>query len=188
MRNLLVILGLILTFGFTSCTKPEDLPQPMEIEEVETVDETISVFGEWVLIGGNMYLENLETGETTVIPHFGGSTTVSSLRYEGSLYDIEDLVVNTTTWTFIAPPSIPNTGEFWLNNDSANPYGLNLTSSNMTIVENSTGTQKLGGSARPLSAYSNGIPNQANFYIQETYTSINGANYKYYNELTFEKI
>ena len=187
MRNLLVVLGLFLAIGFTSCNKEYIQPANEVVEEAGTIDETVSVFGEWLLVDGKMYIENLETGEKTVYNHFDVSKNVSSLRYEGIMFEFERIVKDSTTWTFIAPPNIPNTGEFWLNNDSIQPYGFYLTTSNMSIVENSTGPQQMGGSSRPLSAYLNGVPNQANFYVQETYASINGENVKYFSELTFEK-
>jgi len=187
MRNLLVVLVLFLAIGFTSCQKEELLPPNEPVEEAGTIDETLSVFGEWVLVDGKMYIDNLDTGEKTVYNHFDDSKSVSSLRYEGVIFEFERIVKDSTTWTFIAPPSIPNTGEFWLDNDSLQPYGFYLTTSNMSIVENNTGTQQLGGSSRPISAYLNGTPNQANFYVQETYASINGENVKYFSELIFEK-
>jgi len=188
MRNLIIALGLILSITFTSCQKQEVRPQIEIVEEAGTIDETISVFGDWLLVGGTMYMENLETGEKTSYSHFDANKTVSSLRYSGWMYDIERLVVDSTTWSFVAPPNIPNTGEFYLNGNTTQPYGFHLTTSNMSIVENSTGPQQMGGSARPISAYLNGVPNQANFYVQEAYESINGVNYKYFSELTFEKI
>ena len=184
------ILGLIFLFtlvSLNSCQKETLEPQITLVEDAGTVENTISVFGEWLLVDGKMYIENLSTGEKTVYNHFDQNKHVSSLRYDGIMYEFERIVVDSTTWTFIAPPSIPNTGEFWLNNDSIQPYGFYLTTSNMTIVENSSGPQQLGGSSRPLSAYLNGVNNQVNFYVQETYASIDGENVKYFSELTFEK-
>lgn len=135
-----------------------------------------------------MYMENLETGEKTVYEHFDDTKTVSSLRYEGQMFEFERIVVDSTVWSFISPDHIPNMGEFWLNYDSLNPYGFNLTTSNMSIVEWSTGPTQLGGSSRPLSAYlSDYSDNSVNFYVQETYESIGGVNYKYFSELTFVK-
>jgi len=187
MKKLLVLLGLFLFINLTSCQKKIITPNVEPIVQVENVDSTISVFGEWLLVDGKMYIDNLDTGEKTVYGHFDNNKTVSSLRYEGVVFDFERIVKDSTTWTFIAPPTIPNTGEFWLNNDSIQPYGFYLTTSNMTIVENGFGPQKLGGSSRPISAYLNGTDNQANFYVQETYGSIDGNNVKYFSELTFEK-
>jgi len=183
MRKLLAISLLILLTGSISCQK--EVIEP--INEVVEPLETLSVFGEWVLVGGNMYIENLETNVKTVYSHFDDNKSVSSLRLEGNMFNIERIVKDSTVWTFIAPPNIPNYGEFWLNNDSLQPYGFYLTTSNMSIVENNTGDQQLGGSSRPLSAYLNGVPNQATFYIQEIYSSIGGENVKYFSELTFEK-
>ncbi len=179
--------NLILLFAFLSLISCEkELPPP--IEEPIPVEETISVFGDWLLVDGKMYIENLETGEKTVYNHFDDTKTVSSLRYDGSIFELERIVVDSTIWSFIAPTDIPSIGEFWLNNDSLTPYGFNLTTSNMSIVEWPTGPTQLGGSSRPLSAYiSNYSENSVNFYVQESYESIDGMNCKYFSELTFVK-
>ena len=188
MKNYLLILAVIVGIGFTSCQKETIEPNSQQVENAGTIDETISIFGEWVLVDGKMYMENLETGEKFVYNHFDANKTASSLRYEGYMFEFERIVKDSTTWTFIAPNNVPGTGEFWLNNDSIQPYGFYMTNSNMTIVENSTGPQQLGGSSRPITAYIDDYGQQTvNFYVQEAYTSINGENWKYFNELTFQK-
>lgn len=184
MKNFILIFAVILGLGFTSCQKEEIKPN----NSVEMVDETIEIFGEWVLVDGKMYMENLETGEKTVYSHFDATQNVSSLRYGGYMYEFERIVQDSTTWTFVEPQYNSNMGEFWLDNDSIQPYGLYLTNSNMSIVENSTGPQQLGGSSRPLTAFIDEYGNQTvNFYVQEAYENINGVNYKYFSELTFQK-
>jgi hypothetical protein len=184
MKNLLVVLTLIFGFTLTSCHKEEVTPPNTLIEEVET----ISVFGEWLLVDGKMYMENLETGEKTVYDHFGPTKSVSSLRYDGYMFEFERIVVDSTLWTFTTPYNIPGTGQFWLDNDSIQPYGFYVTDTNMTIVENSVGVTQLGGSARPITAFiDEDGTNSVNFFVQEAYESINGVNYKYFSELTFQK-
>lgn len=188
MKNLALIFTIILGIGFTSCQKEDILTNQDVVEEAGTIDNTISIFGEWLLVDGKMYMENMDTGEKTVYDHFDASKTVSSLRYEGYMFEFERIVVDSTTWTFIAPNSIPGTGEFWLDNDSIQPYGFYITNSNMSIIEHTSGPQQLGGSSRPITAYIDDYNSQTvNFYVQEAYTSINGENFKYFSELTFQK-
>jgi len=181
----ILFLTLFLFLGF-SCQKAEK-PQP-KVDDTEISEETILLFGDWKLLSGRVYMENLETHEKIFYRHFDSVKTVSSLRYSGWLFDIERIVRDSTTWSFRRPKH-GTIGEFWLNGDSLNPYGLNITKSNLTIVENSTGPTKLGGSSRPISAFIDDYNKViVNFYIQETYESIDGINYKYFSELKFRKL
>jgi hypothetical protein len=173
----------------TSCKKEDIQPNSQVPTEV---NQEIGIYGKWVLVGGSMYVENMETGQKTKYDHFGLGKTTSSLNYDGSLFDIEAIEVNVTTWSFYQPPSVPGYGDFVLNGDTQNPYGFYVTKNNWTIMENPQSTSanmQMGGSSRPITAticdYSDST---VYFYIQEGYTSIDNQNYTYISELKFKKI
>ena len=196
MKRLFYLFFAFLFIFFTSCEKEE-----LEDENIEVVDpyaiseeDTISIYGKFLLLSGKMYVTNLETNEKKVYNHFDAVKTTSSLRYSGSQYEIEDLTQNITTWEITPPPYVPGNGEFILNNDSLNPYGFHVTKSNWTIVEHSlTGnygiTQKMGGSSRPLYGY---LLDKADstvvFRLHEGYENIGGYNCRYVSELVFKKL
>jgi hypothetical protein len=190
MKKILILLLVSLSIGFASCEKQTLTPTQEQVETAGTIENEVSIYGEWLLVDGKMYMENLETGQLVVLNHFDPTKTVSSLRYSGIMFAIEEIEINVTTWTFIAPPSVPGIGEFWLNSDSLAPYGFNVTNSNWTIIEHPStidpSDMKLGGSARPISAYI--VDGEVKFYVHEAYESINGVNWKYFSELTFQKI
>lgn len=188
MKNFFYLLLAIFTISLSSCHKEDIKTNADNVNDVGNIDKTISIFGTWTLVSGKMYMENLETGEKIVYNHFDSIKRVSSLRYSGYMFDLERIVADSTTWTFVAPPNIPNTGEFWLNNDSLRPYGFYVTNSNMSITEWSTGESKLGGSSRPIHAYIYDYSKkQVSFFIQEAYENIDGVNFKYFSELIFQK-
>jgi len=183
---------IVLTFAFTSCKKEEGLKTNDEqIKELGTIEEGILLYGEWKLVSGKMYIENMETGEKTVYDHFGPNKTTSSLRYSGAQFEIEMIEQNVTTWEFIAPPNWQGYGEFILDGDTVQPYGLYILESNWSIVEHPTATastMQLGGSSRPLQAVVTDYDaQQVAFTIQEAYESIDGYNCNYYSELIFQK-
>ncbi len=183
---------LMFMFFFVSCEK--ETIEPVQTEEVSvTPVEEIRIYGKWLLLDAKMYVENIETHQKTVYNHFDVNKTVSSLRYSGSIYEIEDIEQNVTTWEFHQPLNIPGNGEFILNSDTIQPYGFYVTKSNWTIVEHPlafmNGGTQIGGSSRPIDALILDYDeNVVNFYIQMTYESIDGYNSKYFNELTMIKI
>ena len=186
-RLIYLVSALVLTL--TSCHK--EVIQPNSQPTV-LVDQEIGLYGEWLLVGGSMYMENLETGKKTKYDHFGPGKTISSLDYNGSDLDIEVIEVNVTTWSFYQPLVVPGYGRFALNGDTLNLYGLNVTKHNWTIMENpqaTMSTMQMGGSSRPINAkicdYSDST---VYFYVQEGYTSIDNENYSYISELKFKKI
>ena len=138
-----------------------------------------------------MYIENMETGEKTVYDHFSPTKTTSSLRYSGAQLEFESIEQNVTTWEFIAPPNWNGYGEFILDGDTAQPYGLYILDENWSIVEHPTATastMQLGGSSRPLQAVVTDYNTQrVAFTVQEAYEAIDGYNCNYYSELIFEK-
>ena len=183
-RLLLIIIVLF------SCEKQEP-PKPNPVVN-EVLPISISYEGKWLLVSGKMYIINLETNENTVYNHFDLNKKTSSLRYDGSLFSIEDIEVDKTTWTFYSPKYIPGTGLFVLNDDTTKKFGFYVTKRNCSIIEHPTSKSnelQLGGSARPISAIiKNHEERTAYFYIQEAYLSINGYNCKSFNELVFKKI
>lgn len=183
-----VILAVILSLT-VSCKK-EDI-QPNVDPPVEQNQE-IRIYGKWLLIGGSMYMTNMETNVKTKYDHFGPNKTISSLDYDGADIEFETIELNVTTWSFYQPPSVPGFGEFVLNGDLTNPYGFYVTNNNWTIMEHpqsNASDMQMGGYSRPISAtiysYSDSI---VYFYVQNGYTSIDNQNYSYFSELKFQKI
>ena len=184
---------ILLVFLLVSCQKEELEPQTTP-QTNDSKTDTVSLYGKYTLLSGKMYVDNMETYQKTVYNHFSGSKTTSSLRYGGSLFPFEDIMQNVTTWEIIGPKTPSGHGEFILNNDLNDPYGFYITRSNWSIVEhpltNTNGiTQKLGGSARPISGYLlNKIDSTVIFRIQTGTGNINGYNCRYFSELKFKKL
>jgi len=190
MKNLIKLLCVLLLT--VSCeTEPLYIPCTTQYP---TTQNTISyvdinfIEGCWELLGGKLYMENLETGESTELFHFQYSDT-SSLRYNGSMYEFEDIIKNNTFWCFDFPVNVPGMGNFILNNDTVTPYGLSVTENNLTVTEPLVGQYLLlGGSGRPLLYEIVNLEHRVvNFYVQETYENIDGYNYRYYSKLKFKK-
>lgn len=185
----LIYLIIVASLVLVSCKKENLNPNP----QIPTqVNQEIRLYGKWLLVGGSMYVENMETGEKTKYDHFGPGKTTSSLNYDGSVFAIEVLELNTTTWSFYEPPAVPGFGDFVLNGDIQHPYGFYVTKNNWTIMEHPQSTSsntQMGGSSRPISAsICNYSDSTVYFYVQEGYTSINNQNYTYISELKFKKI
>jgi hypothetical protein len=194
MRNFLFIGTFLLLL--TSCQPDAVLPTdtyPTGLGSMTAVDSgpTVSMWGRFKLISGVMYVDNRETNERLVFNHFNSTKHVSSLRWGGSLFDIENIEENVTTYSFYQPMSYPGYGKFVLNDDPTKRYAVYFVGSNKTIVEDPiyTGNVLMGGSSRPFSGqtvdYANGI---IRIQIQEMEGSINGYNCHYWSELTFQKV
>jgi hypothetical protein len=185
----LIYLIIAASLVLVSCKK-ENLKPNSQIPT--QVNQEIRLYGKWLLVGGSMYVENMETGEKTKYDHFGPGKTTSSLNYDGSVFAIEVIELNTTTWSFYEPPAVPGFGDFVLNGDIQHPYGFYVTKNNWTIMEHpqsTSGNMQMGGSSRPISAsICNYSDSTVYFYVQEGYTSINNQNYTYISELKFKKI
>lgn len=188
MKNLIYLLAVSLVLITSSCQKENIQPT---VQPEQSIQE-IRLYGKWLLVGGSMYMTNLETGQKTKYDHFGPNKTISSLDYNGSDIELETIEVNVTTWSFYQPPAVPGYGEFVLNGDMQTPYGFYVTKNNWTIMEHPQSTasnMQMGGSSRPISSeICNYSDSTAYFYVQEGYTSINGQNYSYISELKFRKI
>tara|TARA_R110000803_G_scaffold32141_1_gene71144 strand:+ start:1082 stop:1675 length:594 start_codon:yes stop_codon:yes gene_type:complete len=189
------LLLLLLIFG--SCEKSNfEIPkhEPVTITPNNSHrhnQDCFTIWGKWELIGSSMYLTNLETNEEWVESQFGNGGGLGSLRYYEPLYDFEVLEKNKTTWFFSPPNNIPGIGRFVLNQDSLNVYGLNVTSSNYTIIENfnslSVEDLLLGGSSRNISPFFSGDCRRMEVMTQEVYENIDGYNHHYYSILQFLK-
>jgi len=195
MKNLFLLVLLSFTLVFTSCQKEDyktiDETNRTTLEEKGEIVEGILIYGEWKLLSGQMFIENLDTGSKEVYDHFSPTKPVSSLRYSGAVLEIETIEANVTTWSFIAPSNFIGAGDFWLGNDSIQPYGLQVMGEHFSIIEHPTATastMQLGGSSIPFTTVVEDYTNQiVIFTIQEAYENINGYNCRYYSELRFQK-
>ena len=190
MKIILKILFLLLIIS--GCEKEPLLPpcDPTQYNnDTTTYVKSHLLDGVWKVMGGTMYMENLDTGEEEEIFLFSNGP-VGSLRYDGSMYDFETLVRHRTTWTFNFPENTPDMGTFFLNGDSIYPYSLSVTENNLTVCEHISGQYiMLGGSSRPINYEVVDHHNKIiNIYVQETYANINGYNYYYYSKLRFKKL
>ena len=154
-------------------------------------DNDLKPWGKWILRDACMYV-TYDNGEKIKLDHFSPTKTVSSLRYDGhSLFDIENIAKNVTTWSFYRPYSNPGAGLFVLNCDTAKHYLVQYTGKNTSIIESDRMPlqSNLGGSARPFQGvttdYDNGI---IAVTIEEVVGSINGRNCNYYTVLSMQRI
>ena len=185
MKNLILLALLSLTLVFTSCEKEPLIDDTNRTELNGEIVEGISVYGNWTLLSGQMFIENLETGGKEVYDHFSSTKSTSSLRYGGTQFNIETIEQNVTTWTFTS------SAEFYLNNNTTQPYGFQVMGPHFSIIEHPTATAtttQMGGSSRPFQTYVEDYTNQiVVFVVQEAYENINGYNCRYYSELRFQK-
>lgn len=183
MKNISYIIFIFVIFIYTNC----------EIGKIDTIDENDSIeivdntfiYGEWRLIKGQMFFENLDTDEKFYKRHFGNGREISSLRYSGIAYELEKIILNYTIWKF------KKNNTFILNKKENTPYGLNISNSYISITENPLNdTVLLGGSARPIDIIE--IDEQKMIIkISTIYENINingNYNFRYFNILIFEKI
>lgn len=149
----------------------------------------ITRWGKFQLIDAVMYFDNYDTGEKKVYNHFGLGKTHSSLRWGGSMFSIEDIVKDSTTYSFWKPQQYPGTGRFVLNGDTTKFYLVNYIGSYNTIIEDSQhGQQNMGGSARPFSAQTKSYSDSTIYMeIEEMIEGIQGYNCRYFTLLTLKK-
>ena len=151
MKTSKIILGISLVIIFLFSCKKENI-SPSKVPTTIQKD-SLSLWGTWKVVGGSVFVSNLWTGEKTYYSHFGPGRTRSSLRLDGSIFPIEDITKDSTTYRFVRPLATnPSMGFFYLNNDEV-PYGLSVRSFNLSIIENPNGqvSPRMGGSARPIS-------------------------------------
>lgn len=179
-------LFLLILIFFISCKKDS----PLE-EKAKVVKDTrsLTMWGTFLVLDAQLYLDNHETGAKLVYNHFSDSKSVSSLRYDGSNFEIENLVKGVTTYSFYQPRG-GNVGTFLLNGDSSKVYGLNIMGPYTTIIEHPTsGIQLMGGSARPFGGWTIDYDNKIILlHIEEVEGSVDGYNCHYYTEIRLKKI
>lgn len=202
MKTILIFMLSFLFIGLLSCEKETLIEEPsnsISVEKNRTVQDTI--YGKWLLVDARMYVNFSDVmtptcGDKVYYEHFSNERTISSLRHDGYYFPIEVIEKDKTVWEFKAPPSVPGTGEFILNEDYEHPMGFQVlygsTSSFIwKIIEHPLTTNiedmQLGGSARQFNAYSTGR-GTITIQIQLVESSIGGYNCTYFNELDFVKI
>ena len=182
----------ILSLTLISCEKENfqiDCSNPYPTTQDTTTFAPVGELeGSWILKDAIMYVTNLDFNTTDSLFLFSTSVT-NSLRYGGSYYEFEDITLDETTWSFNYPKNTPGMGLFMLDGDSVNPYGLNVTPNNITVLENMVGIQQMGGSSRPIHYKMINPHNTLVFVeVQHTYENINGHNSYYYTKLKFKKL
>jgi hypothetical protein len=148
-------------------------------------DNELNLYGTWVLVDGTLYTDNMETHEQIKYQHFGLGKTRSQLTgFTKATFPIEFLIKDTTTWEF------KRNGDFILNNNIDSPMYCNMTASNMTIIEHpASGISMLGGSARPIHAYTYDYEKKIIVvFIQDQIGSKDGYNIEWNNKLFFRKV
>ena len=189
----IVFLAVISVLSLTSCKKQSINPTdelPASIPSISEDNGAIGGFGKFVIVDAVIYVDNHETGIKTKYGHFSSTKSRSSLRWGGSLYDIETIIKDTTTYSFWKPLAYPGIGKFVLNDDTTKYYGVNYIGLNRSIVEDPTHNQQnLGGSARPFSGQVKSTTDKTIvIQIQEVEGVINGENCRYYTQLTLKKV
>ena len=184
--RILMFLLVILT---VACQK--EYPYPSNDYKFEKDDEKpgIPISGKWVVIGGLMYVRDLELGTFVYYNHFGLDKDSSDLNYCGVAdYDLQIIEINKTTYSFY--PKQTGYGTFILNDDTTRIYGLNTTANHITIIENPFGnTQYIGGSAVPLIGRTVDYENDVvELRLNEGFCSGLGHNYKFFNIVIIKKI
>jgi len=182
----------LFVIGLASCQKEVIYPTdelPANVPSANAFNG-ISMWGEFLITDGVMYVDNHETGVKTVYNHFGVGKDTSSLRWGGGQFEIETIVRNKTTYSFYKPLNFPGYGKFVLNGDTSKHYALYLIGRNSTIIEDPVNPQNLlGGSSRPFSGQTISITDSTvAIQIQEVEGSINGYNCHYWTQLTLKKI
>jgi len=192
MKNLTrILLVLSIALSVVSCKKEiiyptDELPAVVPVGPDTT--NTVSIWGEFVITDAVMYVDNHETGQKTKYQHFSPTKSTSSLRMDGSMFDIENIEQNVTTYAFYRP--LNGTGNFVLNGDTTKLYAVRYSGNNKTIIEHPTAfTQLMGGSSRPFSGWTTDLANKVIvIHIQEMEGSMNGYNVHYFTELTLKKV
>lgn len=167
MRILIIILTLFLVFS--GCEKEKHL----------------KLCGKWVLIDGNLLVQDMQTGKLTKYHHFGDGKTISQLTgFNKTTFPIETIELNKTTWEFCS------NNDFILNGDYDRPMYINKMGEWLTIIEHPTsGISMLGGSARPFTPYTYDYDNQILVIrIQLQVGSYQGHNIEWDNELFFQRV
>jgi len=174
----------------SSCKKEPIYPTDQIPANVPTITDFGGVgrWGKFLLTSSRKMVTNTVTGAKTYYNDFGSSSR-SSLRWGGSIYDIETIIKDTTTWSFWSPNGFPGDGNFVLNGDTTKFYKVHYSEHYTNIIEDPThGQQNMGGSSRPITGETIDLTNKIiHIYVQTSYATINGDNCEYFTELTFKK-
>lgn len=135
--------------------------------------EELSLIDKWVLIDGQVYVEDLVSGKEYHYDHFGVNKDISYLTYVNQpTLSIETIVKYKTTWEF------KENGNFILNNNELLEF--DKCGENYDIL--------LNGTSRSFNAftedYTDGI---IKIVIQEQYGSEDGRNIRWINVLYFQQ-
>jgi hypothetical protein len=198
MKNLFIkfFIFAVIVLSLSSCKK--EYPYPSNGYDVKPVGDyidtgkRISQWGKFLVIDAVMFVKNHETNEKKMYHHFGPNKTVSSMRWGGSMFDIETIIKDSTTYSFYRPSSFPGYGKFVLNGDTTKHYAVYYFNASKAIVEDPVHgmtQQLLGGSARPFSGQLlNYDEKTVVVQIQEMEGSIDGYNCRYWTQLTLKKV
>lgn len=202
MKNLFnkILIVAIVLVSLASCKKeypypsndyPKSKPESYYLWNNDTTNQ-ITLWGKFLVIDAVMYVDNHETGQKTKYNHFDATKKVSSMRWGGSIFDIETIIKDSTTYSFYKPLNYPGNGKFVLNGDTSKHYAVNYMGWNKTIIEDPVygmTQQLLGGSGRPFSGQLlNYDDKTVVMQIQEMEGSINGYNCRYWTQLTLRKV
>lgn len=193
-NNLIIIITI--SISLFSCQK--EYPYPSNGYNIKPVSDYIDTtklikqWGKFLVIDAVMFVHNHETNEKKMYHHFDPNKTVSSMRWGGSMFDIETIIKDSTNYSFYRPKSFPGYGKFVLNGDTTKHYAVYYFNMNKAIVEDpvyGVTEQLIGGSARPFSGQLlNYNEKTVVVQIQEMEGSIDGYNCKYWTQLTLKKI
>lgn len=202
MKNLFRTVSIIavVLLSLVSCKKeypypsngyPKGTPDSEYMWDADTVNK-ITLWGEFLVIDAVMYVDNHETGQKTKYNHFDSNKKVSSMRWGGSMFDIETIVKDSTTYSFYRPLGQSPYGKFVLNEDTTKHYSVYFQGFYKEITEDpvyGVSEQLMGGSSRPFSGQIlNYNEKTVVIQIQEMEGSVNGYNCKYWTQLTLKKI
>ena len=189
--KIVIVVLFVASLLLFACTKPV-VEEPSKFVAKDVDNRSMSLTGEWLLLEGEMRFAAASGNSFLKYDHFGPGRTTSSLRYEGSRFNLEELVQDTTTWSFYNPLPGNSYCTFVLNNDTLHPYSLNVNSMGYSIFEyeNATAaTMQLGGSARQVQAFVADYANKImEAHVQWVVCSINGQSWEYFSILKFKKI
>lgn len=156
MKNTIKIIAIILVV-LSSCSKNKDV-------QYNTIN------GEWLLTSGEIYLENMETGDLSYYDHFGDNRTISSTDLDGSNYPMEVIIKDVTKWEF-------NNDNFLLNDTLS--YDINYERYSIRVF------------GMPSAKIIEILVHEKDYIkikVDEKYEAINGYNTKYYSILKFKRI
>ena len=184
------LLYIFLLISVISCQKQQIYhtnPSPSETTK-NVLSNGVNRWGKFLLIGSTKYVTNTATDVKIYYNDFGNSKR-SSLRWGGSLYIIENIVKDSTTWSFWSPQGVY--GNFRLNNDSIHKYSVYYMYNYTSIIDDpNSGQQNIGGSKISINGQTLSLRDstiQINVLGYNFYDTLGNYN-EYITQLTFKKI